>query len=70
MKLLSGFIRNMTTGDSDMLEVNVVNYFGVTIIDLREDTVTPADLRLGITAHAADGTIVTGSLQNLDNQSF
>ena len=53
-----------------MPEVNVVNYFGVTIIDLREDTVTPADLRLGIIAHAADGTIVTGSLQNLDNQSF
>ena len=57
-----------------MSEANKIIYQNVTLIDLTEDTVTPADLRLGITAHAADGTIITGTrsdeLQNLDTRSF
>lgn len=61
----------MMKGDSDLMaEVNQVIYQNETLIDLTEDTVTPSDLRTGVTAHAADGTVITGNLQNLDNRSF
>ena len=57
-----------------MSEPNKVIYNNVAIIDLTQDTVTPADLRLGITAHAADGTTITGTrsddLPNLDTRSY
>lgn len=57
-----------------MSEPNKVVYQNTVIIDLTADTVTPADLRLGITAHAADGTIITGTrsddLPNLDTTYF
>ena len=53
-----------------MPEVNKVVYFNKELIDLTEDTVTSADLRVGVTAHAADGTAITGNLQNLDEKSF
>lgn len=53
-----------------MPEPNLIVFNNETIIDLTEDTVTPGDLCLGVTAHAADGTIITGNLQNLDNRSF
>lgn len=53
-----------------MAEVSKVIYDNNVIVDLTEDTVTPNDLRTGITAHAADGTVITGNLQNLDEQSF
>ena len=53
-----------------MPEVNRVEYFNKTIIDLTKDTVTPEDLVSGVTAHASDGTVITGNLQNFDEQLF
>lgn len=56
-----------------MPEANKVVFNDVVVIDLTADTITPADLRLGITAHAADGTVITGTkpdYPNLDNRSF
>lgn len=41
---------------------NHVVYFGDTLIDLRNDTVTPETLREGYTAHAADGRLITGTM--------
>ena len=38
-----------------------VDLFGETLIDLTHDTVTPEDLAVGVTAHAADGTVITGT---------
>lgn len=37
-------------------------YAGETLIDLTEDTVTPATLKLGVTAHDASGAKITGTL--------
>ena len=57
-----------------MPEPNKVIYKNTIIIDLTADTVTPADLRYGITAHASNGTIITGTrsddLPNLDIRSY
>ena len=41
---------------------NKVVYAGQTLIDLTEDTVTPATLKLGATAHDASGAKITGTL--------
>lgn len=41
---------------------NKVVYAGETLIDLTEDTVTPATLKLGATAHDASGRRITGTL--------
>lgn len=41
---------------------NKVVYAGKTLIDLTEDTVTPATLKLGATAHDASGAKITGTL--------
>ena len=41
---------------------NKVVYAGETLIDLTEDTVTPATLKLGATAHDASGAKITGTL--------
>ena len=41
---------------------NKVVYAGETLIDLTEDTVTPATLKSGVTAHDASGTKITGTL--------
>lgn len=41
---------------------NKVVYAGETLIDLTEDTVTPASLKSGVTAHDASGTKITGTL--------
>lgn len=41
---------------------NKVVYAGKTLIDLTEDTVTPATLKSGVTAHNAAGTKITGTL--------
>lgn len=53
-----------------MAEANKVIYDNKVIIDLTEDTVTSNDLCYGVTAHSADGTVITGNLQNLDERSF
>lgn len=42
------------------MNVNKVAYGGRTLIDLTSDTVTPQTLVRGATAHAADGSIITG----------
>lgn len=39
-----------------------VVYAGETLIDLTEDTVTPASLKSGVTAHDASGAKITGTL--------
>jgi hypothetical protein len=41
---------------------NKVVYAGKTLIDLTEDTVTPATLKSGVTAHDASGSKITGTL--------
>ena len=41
---------------------NKVVYAGKTLIDLTEDTVTPATLKSGVTAHDASGAKITGTL--------
>jgi hypothetical protein len=41
---------------------NKVVYAGKTLIDLSEDTVTPATLKSGVTAHDAAGAKITGTL--------
>lgn len=41
---------------------NKVVYAGETLIDLSEDTVTPATLKSGVTAHDASGAQITGTL--------
>lgn len=41
---------------------NKVVYAGKTLIDLTEDTVTPATLKSGVTAHNASGAKITGTL--------
>ena len=42
------------------MNVNQVAYGGRTLMDLTRDTVTPQTLVKGATAHAADGSIITG----------
>lgn len=39
---------------------NKVVFGGKTLIDLSQDTVTPKKMVKGYTAHAADGSIITG----------
>lgn len=41
---------------------NKVVYAGKTLIDLTEDTITPATLKSGVTAHDASGAKITGTL--------
>jgi hypothetical protein len=41
--------------------VNKIVYYGETLIDLTSDTVVPSVLLSGYTAHAADGSVITGS---------
>lgn len=42
--------------------VNKVEYGGQTLIDLTGDTVTPSSLLNGVTAHARDGSSITGTV--------
>lgn len=46
------------------MAVNKVVINNETVIDLTADTVTTTKLALGETAHAADGSLITGSLEN------
>lgn len=44
------------------MAVNKVVYGTTVLVDLTADTVTSANLMSGITAHAKDGSAITGSL--------
>lgn len=46
------------------MAVNKVEAFGETLIDLTADTVTPASLKKGVTAHDRTGTVITGEFEN------
>ena len=41
--------------------INKVVYGGTTLIDLTKDTVTPATLDKGVTAHSKTGEVITGT---------
>lgn len=43
------------------MSYNHVIFGGRTLVDMRSDTVTPAQLMNGVTAHGADGSQVTGT---------
>lgn len=43
--------------------ISKVDYFGETLIDLTADTVTADTLAEGVTAHSADGEVITGRMQ-------
>ena len=43
--------------------VNKVEYGGQTLIDLTADTVTPATLARGVTAHDKSGNMITGTME-------
>ena len=45
------------------VHVNKVEFGGKTLIDLTDDTVTPGTLIKGATAHAADGSRITGETE-------
>lgn len=45
------------------MEYNKVIFGVTTLIDLTNDTVTPNKLYKNITAHSADGTIITGTAE-------
>ncbi len=38
-------------------------YFNETLIDLTNDTITAANLMYGVTAHGADGSVITGTAE-------
>lgn len=43
------------------MAINKVIFGDTTLIDLTNDTITPSDLRPGVTAHLKDGTQITGT---------
>lgn len=43
---------------------------GTTLIDISSDTVTAADVSVGVTFHLKSGATGTGTLANGDNMSF
>ena len=43
---------------------------GVTKLDLRNDTITAADLAQGVTAHDASGAAITGSMPDGDPLAY
>ena len=45
------------------MAVNKVVYGTTVLVDLTGDTVTAGDLKQGVTAHAADGELVTGTMK-------
>ena len=50
--------------------VNKVEYFGETLIDLTNDTVTADNLDEGVTAHDASGEQITGTRAVVDPSAF
>lgn len=45
------------------MAINKVIYGNQILIDLTEDTITPSKMLLGRTAHAADGSQITGTMK-------
>lgn len=43
------------------MAINKVTYHGDTLIDLTQDSVAPESLLKGVTAHAKDGELITGT---------
>lgn len=43
------------------MAANKVIFGNNTLIDLTSDTITAEDLKVGVTAHKKDGTIITGT---------
>lgn len=43
------------------MAINRVDYYGETLIDLTQDTVTPSDVRAGVTFHMSSGVKKTGT---------
>lgn len=52
------------------MAVNKVVYDGDTLIDLTNDTVTPATLAEGETAHAASGEMIVGAMPRFDVDAY
>lgn len=52
------------------LKCNKIIYGGETLIDLTGDTVTAPKLFNGITAHAKDGSIITGTATGKENMKL
>lgn len=46
-----------------MPNVNEVIYGNTVLVSLKNDTVTPADVRKGVTFHDASGTLQTGTAE-------
>lgn len=46
------------------MAVNKVDVNGVTVLDLTQDSVTPATLKKGETAHDASGTAIVGEMES------
>ena len=46
------------------MAVNKVDVNGVTVLDLTQDSVTPATLKRGETAHDASGTAIVGEMES------
>ena len=51
------------------MAINKINYYGETLIDMTDATVTPDTLLAGVTAYGASGTRTTGTL-SLDSYEF
>ena len=45
------------------MAANKISYCGKVLLDLTSDTITPEKLANGVTAHAKDGSKITGTLE-------
>ena len=45
------------------MAANKISYCGKVLLDLTSDTITPEKLAKGVTAHAKDGSKITGTLE-------
>lgn len=45
------------------MAANKISYCGKVLLDLASDTITPEKLAKGVTAHAKDGSKITGTLE-------
>ena len=50
--------------------VNKVIYGGQTLIDISTDTITAADVSVGVTFHLGSGATATGALPNGNNLEY
>lgn len=52
------------------MAINKVVYGGTTLVDLTSDTVASEKMLQGITAHAASGSVITGSISSKPAQTY